>query len=75
MRRFVKILKNTSFYKLLLFISNLYVNETSKYPNKTSCLKDEGDRSSHLLPEIGECHLAIALIQFEQERAQSGIVT
>ncbi len=74
MKRFVKILENISFYKLLLFSSKLDINETSKYPNKASCLKDEGDRSSHLLPEIGECHLAIALIQFEQERAKSLIV-
>lgn len=32
--------------------------------------ESEGERSSHVLPEIGECNLAIALFQFELERAK-----
>ncbi len=34
-------------------------------------LENSGERSNHIMPEVGECHLAKALIQFEQERAKS----
>jgi hypothetical protein len=37
-------------------------------------IEDSGDRSSQLLPEVGECNLAVALLQFEAERAKSQVV-
>jgi hypothetical protein len=59
-----------AFPKLSLF--NKRILETRNRNNHVLPVQDEdsGDRSAQAMPEIGECNLGKALLQFELERVR-----
>lgn len=71
MKKTTLLSEKIAFPKLSLFNKRILQSRTRNNHVLPVHDNDSGDRSAQTMPEIGECNLAKALLQFELERVKS----